>query len=123
MLFQKCQDADVILFALPTYCGHLPSTYFMFSERSQAIFQDEEQYEHGFLRKLHFIIIGNVSSGGEMSAHEALCTFAGKEFYPETLLLSARDYDQKAIAGTLIENEQVRYRLDSFSQRIRKRLT
>lgn len=117
-LFEKFVESDLIIFALPTYCGHLPSTYFILSERSQAAMSDEKNYETDFLRKVNFIFIGNIIAGGEMSSHEALSTFANRAFFPETILLSSRDYNMKPINGDMIENEHVRYKLDRFVDRL-----
>ncbi|WP_445486813.1 flavodoxin family protein [Niallia sp. 03133] len=117
-LFAKCLDADLLLFALPTYCGHLPSTYFMFSERSQALLANETIYEEGILKKVNFIFIGNIIAGADMSSHEALYSFAGKSFFPETILISSRDYNRKPINGDLIELEQVQDKLERFVDRL-----
>ncbi|WP_141432213.1 flavodoxin family protein [Bacillus sp. 03113] len=117
-LFNKCLESDLILFGLPTYCGHLPSTYFIFSERSQAMIKNEKIYVNEFLKKLNFIFIGNIIAGADMSSHEALYSFAGRDFFPETTLLSSRDYNMKPINGDLIENQFVRHKLDGFVERI-----
>jgi multimeric flavodoxin WrbA len=117
-LFNKCLESDLLLFALPTYCGHLPSTYFILSERTQSLIGDEIDYEKEFLRKLNFIFIGNITSGADMSTHEALYTFAGLNFFPETVLISSRDYNMKPINGDLIENKFVQYKLNSFVERL-----
>lgn len=117
-LFKKCLESDLILFSLPTYCGHLPSSYFIFSERSQAILRDKKIYEDQFLKKINIILIGNIIAGGDMALHEALNSFTGRGFFPETVLLSSRDYNMKPIDGNLIENSHVRHKLDGFIERI-----
>jgi multimeric flavodoxin WrbA len=122
-LFTKCLEADLLLFSLPTYCGHLPSTYFMLSERSQALITQDMDYEKVYLRKLNFIFIGNISSGADMSTHEALYTFAGQNFFPETVLFSSRDYDMKPINGDLIENALVQQKLSGYVDRILKKVS
>ncbi|AGK54312.1 flavodoxin family protein [Bacillus sp. 1NLA3E] len=120
-LLTKCFEADLLLFSLPTYCGHLPSTYFMLSERSQALISKEFDYEKEYLRKLNFIFIGNITSGADMSTHEALYTFAGLNFSPESVLFSSRDYDMKPINGDLIENGLVQQKLNAYVGRLLKK--
>jgi multimeric flavodoxin WrbA len=122
-LFTKCLEADLLLFSLPTYCGHLPSTYFMLSERSQALITQDIDYEKEYLRKLNFIFIGNISSGADMSTHEALYTFAGQNFFPETVLFFSRDYDMKPINGDLIKNALVQQKLSGYVDRILKKVS
>lgn len=120
-IISKCIEADVIIFALPTYRGHLPSTYFIFSERLQGFFKGEESYEKDFLEKVNMIIIGNLSSGGDMALHEGLYAFINKPFYPETILLSSRDFNRKSIYGDLIEDDLVKRRLNKFIENILKK--
>ncbi len=120
-LITKCLEADLLLFSLPTYCGHLPSTYFILSERSQALVSQDLNYEKEYLRKLNFIFIGNIASGADMSTHEALYSFDGLNFFPETVLFSSRDYDMKPINGDLIENALVQQKLNAYVGRLLKK--
>lgn len=117
-LYRKCFESDKIIFAVPTYCGHLTSAYFKFWERSQALFQDEIDYENDYLKKMNFIIIGNLSSGGDMALHEALYSFTNRSFYPEATLLSSREYNKSSIKGDLIESIDVKNKLNNFAEKI-----
>lgn len=119
-IYNKCFEADKIIFAIPTFCGNLASSYFRFWERSQAIFKDNNEYEKKFLSKINLIIIGNLSSGGDMALHEAIYSFNNRCFFPETLLLSSREYDKSSVRGDLVEPKEVRDRLDNFIKRIIK---
>lgn len=121
-LLTKFLKADLLIFSLPTYCGHLPSTYFMISERLQALVCQEIDFEKEYLRKLNFLFIGNLTSGADMSTHEALYTFAGLNFFPETVLFSSRDYDMKPINGDLVENVLVQQKLNTFVERLLKKV-
>ncbi|MFA6940502.1 MAG: flavodoxin family protein [Clostridiaceae bacterium] len=121
IIINRCIESDIIILALPTYRGHLPSSYFTFSERLQGYFKTDKSYEDDFLKKINIILIGNLSSGGDMALHEALYGFLNREFYPETILLSSRDYDRKSINGDLIDDDLVKGRLDKFIQKIIKR--
>lgn len=119
-LYRRCFAADKIIFAIPTFCGHLASSYFKFWERSQSIFEDDTKYEDYFLKKINLIVIGNLSSGGDMALHEALYSFTNREFYPEVILLSSRDYNKSSIKGDLVESDEVKNRLRFFIKKITK---
>lgn len=122
-LFEKLAAADLILHAVPTFRGHLASSFFILSERAQGIFKKELSYEADYLQKLHLIVIGNLSSGADMALHEAFYDFTNRDFYPESILLSSREYDRRSISGDLIEETLVRNRLDQYVHRIMKRCT
>ncbi|MEM2930566.1 MAG: hypothetical protein QW797_06900 [Thermoproteota archaeon] len=74
------------------------------------------------MKKINFIIIGNLSAGGDMALHEALYNFANLSFWPETLLFQAREYWRSSIKGDLINDPEVRKRLDRFVEMILKKL-
>ncbi|MGB3341634.1 MAG: flavodoxin family protein [bacterium] len=112
-IYKKCGDADILIFAVPTYGGHLSSIYFAFAERSQGIFKSLPGWKE-LIKKINFIIIGNLSAGGDMALHEALYNFANLDFWPETLLFPAREYDRSSTMGDLIEIPEVKKRLDRF---------
>ena len=118
--YKKCEDADILIFAVPTYGGHLSSLYFAFAERSQGIYKNFQECTEKLLKKINFIIIGNLSAGGDMALHEALYNFANLDFWPETLLLPAREYGKSSISGDLIEVPEVKRRLDRFVEMILK---
>ena len=119
-IINKCKNADKIIFALPTFRGHLPALYFAFSERLQGIYMDNIDLDDILFKKVNLIIIGNLSSGGDMALHEALYEYANKPFCPETLLLSSREYDRKSIHGDLIDDNLVKQRLKKFTNDIFK---
>lgn len=118
-VIKKIIGSDITVFAVPTYRGHLASSYFMFSERVQGFFRSSpDSFETALLKKINFIIIGNISSGGDMAFHEALYGFEGLPFYPEAILLSSREYGRRSINGDLVEDSCVRGRLDLFVDNI-----
>lgn len=118
LLYKRCFDADKVIFAIPTFGGHLSSAYFRFAERSQGIFKNEDEYENKFLKKINLIVIGNLTSGGDMALHEALYCFSNRNFYPESILIQSREYGKSSINGDLIEVIEVRNRLERFSKKI-----
>ncbi|WP_313342452.1 flavodoxin family protein [Sedimentibacter sp.] len=117
-IYDKCLKAEKIIFAIPTFSGHLASSYFEFWERAQSIFKNNEVYENSFLRKINLIIIGNLSFGGDMALHEALHCFTNREFHPEVALLSSREYNKSSIKGDLIESQEVKNKLSIFAEKI-----
>jgi len=119
-IYKKCGDADILLFGIPNYGGHLSSLYFAFAERSQAIFKSFQGCAERLLKKINFIIIGNLSAGVDMALHEALYNFVNLDFWPETILLPAREYGRNSIKGDLIEVLKVKERLDRFVKMILK---
>ncbi|MFZ5354838.1 MAG: NAD(P)H-dependent oxidoreductase [Bacillota bacterium] len=113
-LFEKLIDSDIIISAIPTFRGHLASSYFILSERGQGVFRKSFDYDKDYLRKINLIVIGNLSSGADMALHEAFYDFTNKDFYPESVLLSSREYGRRSIKGDLIEDELVRNKLDKY---------
>lgn len=113
-IISKCKKADKIIFALPTFRGHLPSSYFIFSERLQGIFRENIDLDDVLFRKVNLIVIGNLTAGGDMALHEALSEFTNKPFQTETLLLSSREYDKRSIQGDLTDDNLVKQRLEKF---------
>lgn len=76
------------------------------------------EYENSFLKKVNLIIIGNLSSGGDMALHEALYSFVNRSFYPEAILLSSREYNKSSIEGDLIDSNDVKNKLNNFIHNI-----
>lgn len=118
MIYEKCREADALIFAIPDYGGHLSALYFTFAQRGQFEFKKFNNFDEEFFRKLNFIIIGNLSAGGDMALHEALYDFANRSFWPETILFSAREYDRSSLEGDLIESPDVKKRLDRFVEMV-----
>lgn len=119
-IYNKCFEADEIIFAIPTFCSNLCSSYFKFWERGQSVFKDNVEYEDKFLSKISIIVVGNLVSGGDMAMHEALYSFANRSFYPEVLLLSSREYDTSSVNGDMIYIPDVRRRVEKFVDKIKK---
>ncbi len=119
-IYRKCESADVLIFAVPTYGGHLSSLYLAFSERVGVFFRRSAESAAKFMRKINLLIIGNLSAGGDMALHEALYDFMDLGFRPEALLFPAREYGRISIDGDLIEVPHVKERLKGFVDRILK---
>lgn len=123
MAYAECRKADALIFAVPDYGGHLASVYFAFAERAQFEFRKFALFEKEFLRKVNFLIVGNLSAGGDMALHEALYGFANRSFWPETLLLPAREYAQSSLKGNLMESPDVKKRLERFVEMVVQKST
>jgi len=120
-IYRKCEEADILIFAVPTYGGHLSSLYFAFSERAQPLFTDTQEYIDKLLKKMNFIVIGSLSAGGDMALHEALRGFANLDFWPETLLVDSREHGRSSVRGDLIDVPEVKDRLDRFVDMIARK--
>ena len=117
-IYSSMLRADIILFAIPTYCGNLSSSYFILSERSQGFYNHSDHNEDDILKKINLIIVGNPSSGGDMSLHESLYSFNNRNYFPEALLLSSTEYSRRSILGDLVEENEIRNRLTRFSDKV-----
>jgi multimeric flavodoxin WrbA len=122
-LFEKLVEADIIIQAIPNFRGHLASSYFIFSERAEGFFRKAYDIDQDYLKKTNLIIIGNLSAGADMALHEAFSEYTNKPFYPESILLSSRDYGRRSINGDLIEDEQVRNRLNKYTEKLMQKHT
>lgn len=119
-IVDRCTRADVILWALPTYRGHLPAAYFAFSERLEGYVQRGIDIEDTILKKVHIILIGNVAAGAEIARDEVFADF--ESFSPAFVLLSSRDYRRRSIDGDLMDAEPVKQELDRFMHSILNRI-
>ncbi|USG99532.1 flavodoxin family protein [Thermococcus argininiproducens] len=117
LLYEKAMKADVLIFAVPTYGGHASGLYRAFCERGQAVFKSYEEWNN-FARKLNFIVVGNLSSGGDMALHEVLYGTTASEYWPEILLISSNEYGRSSIRRDLIEEHEIRKRINRFVERI-----
>jgi multimeric flavodoxin WrbA len=121
-IYGKMKEADVILFAVPTYGGKAASLYQAFTERGQGIIKNYEEFKSTILNKvIGLIVIGNVPAGGDLAYHTAILDLHDCEYPLSAILLQAAEYGQGSIYGTLIEDEKVRDRLDNLVSLIIKR--
>jgi len=118
-IYKKLEEANIVLFGVPNYGGHISGLYRAFSERMQVL--NAEQIERDFLSKPKgFIIIGNLSAGGDMVLHEVMCDFHNLKIWPEAVLLSAREYGRNSLKGDLLESLDVTRRLDRLVEMLSK---
>jgi len=116
-LYEKCTEADLIIAAIPTYHGHLLSSYFAFSERAQGFFKGRDMGTL-FLEKLHFIIIGNPSDGATDALQEALRNTQNRGFTSEYVVLSSVEAGISAIRDVMTDSALIQNGLLDFTKRI-----
>ena len=116
------KEADIIVFAVPTYGGKAASLYCAFSERAQGIIKDSKEFEQYVSRKITaLIVIGTIPAGGDLVYHTVILDHYDCKYPPPSLLLQSAEYGQSAVLGTLIEDEKVRDRLDNLVSLVLKR--
>jgi len=128
-MYSTLKDADLLLFAIPCYGGHVPALYKAWNERVAHIpgetdmLEKFEDFQRAYLNKiLGFIVIGNLTAAGDMALHEVLCDFYNVR-QPETILLQSRGYGRISLKGDLIEVPAVKEELDRFVDFLVKRMT
>jgi len=125
-MYNLIKDADVLLFAVPTYHGHVSGLYKAWTERLPRIpgvFKDFEDFGNDFLKRIWgFIVIGNLTAMGDMALHEVLADFYNTR-PPETILLQSREHGRVSLRGDLIDVPAVKERLDRFVDLLVKRIS
>ena len=128
-MYMKLRNADLLVFAIPCYGGHVPALYKAWNERVAHIpaitnsLKKFEDFQRAYLSKIGgFIVIGNLTAAGDMTLHEILCDFYNTP-PPETILLQAREYGRISLKGDLIEVSAVKEKLDRFINILIKRTT
>lgn len=112
-LYGKMKEADVILLAVPTYGGKPSSLYCAFTERSQGIIKNYEEFKGTILNKIiALIVIGNIPAGGDLAYHTVILDHRDCKNPPPSLMLQPAEYGQSSIRGTLAADEKVKDRLD-----------
>jgi multimeric flavodoxin WrbA len=118
-IYGKMREADAIILAVPTYGGKAASIYCAFTERAQGVFKSYGEFKTAILSKvIALIVIGNIPSGGDLAYHTIIFDHKDCEYPLPSLLLQPTEYDQDSLRGTLIENENVRSRLDNLASSI-----
>ena len=128
-MYKMLKSTDLLLFAVPCYSGHVPALYRAWNERvahipdETDVLEKFEDFQRMYLNKiLGFIIIGNLTAGGDMTLHEVLCDFYNIR-QPETILLQSREYGRISLKGDLVEVPAVKERLGKFIDLLIKRIT
>jgi len=120
-IYSKMKEADIIVLAIPTYGGKPASLYCAFTERTQGIFGTYEEFKSSILNKIvALIVIGNVPAGGDLTYHMVISDYKDCRYPPPAILLQSAEYSKGSIYGNLLENENVKDRLDNLVMLILK---
>jgi len=113
-IYQEFERANVVVFGIPTYVGHVPALYRAWEERSLGIY-GFGKFSQVLLNKSYgFVVVGSYSALGE-----ALLRFHGLPNLTWTLLRS-REYGLDPLKGGLIDISDVRIRLNTLIENLAK---
>jgi len=119
-IYELVEKADILIFGVPCYGGHVSGLYRAFSERIISL--GWSKVEKILFNKLKgFIVIGNLSAWGDLALHEVLVDFYNAKVVPEALLLQALEYGKSSLKGDLIEDPVVKKKLEWLVNRLIRR--
>lgn len=107
-IYKEFENANMIVFGIPTYVGHAPALYRAWEERSLGIYGFDK-----FYRILEGKIYGFIVIGSYFTLNEALHRFYGMQKVT-WILLRSREYGLDPLEKGLIEIPDVKGRLDAF---------
>lgn len=119
-IYEKVKEADVLIFAIPTYGSNVSGLYKAWAERGQAIMKGLEDYKKYLADKIRgFIVIGSIP-GGDKAFHVVIPEYCESKYRPIGILLSSDESgNPKAwLEGNMVESDLVRLRLEHFTQMI-----
>jgi len=113
-IYKEFENANIVVFGIPTYVGHVPALYRAWEERSLGIYGFDK-----FYRILEGKIYGFIVIGSYFALNEALHRFYGM---PKVtwILLRSREYGLDPLKKGLIEVPDVKRRLDMFASALLK---
>jgi len=113
-IYKELEDANVVVFGIPTYVGHVPALYRAWEERSLGIYGFDK-----FYRILEGKIYGFIVIGSYFALNEALHRFHGM---PKVtwILLRSREYGLDPLKKGLMKVPDVKRRLDTFMATLMK---
>lgn len=111
-MYRAIAESGRTFFIVPNYCDFPCANFFIFNERSQCFFQNQEELQKKYLRaKKKFIVISNTGKENFITAFRDHVE-EGEE--PDILFLSAMRYRRISVAGDLMDAEAARADLDEF---------
>ena len=114
-IYQEFENSDIVIFGIPTYVGHVPSLFRIFEERTLGIY--------GFGRHMNMLegkTYGFIVLNNYFTVEEAMRRFYGSSSAITWILLRSRDYNLDPLQKGLIENPDVKKRLNTFVQNLIK---
>jgi|Deesub1362B_J571_1020462.scaffolds.fasta_scaffold07310_4 multimeric flavodoxin WrbA len=116
LIYQRIKDAEVLIFAVPTYGSNVSGLYKAWAERGQAIMRGLEDYKRYIADKIKgFIVIDSVP-GGDKTFHVIMPEYCESEYRTATVLLQPNESGNPRawLEGNMIESNLVKLRLKHF---------
>lgn len=117
LFYNEIVSRAYAIHCVPVYSSAPPVLYFTLRERGQAVFSSDQFVKKFEAVKHLFIVIGNKNTGADAATRIIL---EGNEsvLTQDILLLQSHEYNQKSIAGTLVDVPEVQNRVEEFLQQI-----
>lgn len=117
MIYDKIEEADMILFAIPNYSGHPSGLYRAWFERGNMI--SRKDYEKNIQSKVKgYIIISNLISNGDQMVHEIMTEFYNRDNKPAVVMLQPGEFGTDSLHCNLIDHPEARGQLDRFMDKL-----
>lgn len=99
-------SSDQAYYVVPNYCDFPSSLFFIFNERSQSYFQNDEEMLYHYLGiEKKFVIVSNTE---EENFQQAFKYHVSENSELNLLFLSANNFNKVSIEGGLMESEQAK---------------
>jgi multimeric flavodoxin WrbA len=121
-IYEKILDADVLVFAIPTYGSNVSGLYKAWAERGQAIMKGLKDYKRYIASKIKgFIVIGSVP-GGDKAFHVVMPEYCESEYRTAAVLLQPNESGKPRawLEGNITESDLIKLRLKHFANTIWK---
>ncbi len=116
LIYQKVEDSDILVFAVPTYGSNVSGLYKAWAERGQAIMKTLEDYKRYIADKVKgFIVIGS-TPGGDKTFHVIMPEYCESEYRTAAVLIQPEESGnpQAWLEGNVIESNLIKMRLKHF---------
>lgn len=113
-LYESMLSCDKVILIVPMYCDNPSSLYFIFNERCQDYFTDNDTYE-AIIQKLYII---GIYGKKETTPDFIPCLekwFEGSPYENRVLGIERHTYRQK-ISDNILDIDEVKMRIDAFTQ-------
>lgn len=109
-LYDSILTSDICFFIIPIYSDFPCSNFFIFRERSQCIFYNEELYQQYLKVKKGFIIIGNTG----LKETELILQHDFKEHLNINYIINLKSSDvgERSIKGNLVSYQTILNQID-----------
>jgi len=114
-IYQEFENSSTIIFGVPTYVGHVPSLFRIFEERTLGAYGFGKHTEILQGKTYGFIVLNN-----HFALEEAMHRFYSTDSAITSLLLRSREYGLDPVRTGLIENPDIRNRLNVFTENLIK---